>query len=71
MKKQKLVTIAEYVRMVRKTEEGKNCTPQTIHKRKKEKAIEFILDGITPKYKIDITKYPPEKWKRAKPGPKI
>jgi hypothetical protein len=38
---------------------------------KEKKRRLFILDGITPKYKIDITKYPPEKWKRAKPGPKI
>ena len=64
-----LVTIAEYVRLVRKTEEGKNCTPQTIHQRTRNGHIIFVFDGVTPEYKIDILKYPPEKYKRLKPGP--
>ena len=69
-KPQKLVTISEYVRMVRKTDEGRNCTPQTIHQRNESKLIELVIGGDTPGYKIDINKYPPGKYKRAKPGPK-
>lgn len=68
-KKPHLVTISEYVKLVRKTEEGKNCTPQTLHRREFNKRIEFVIGGDTPGYKIDINKYPPEKYKRAKPGP--
>ena len=67
-KPQHLVTISEYVKLVRKTDEGRNCTPQTIHQRKIGKHIEFVFDGITPEYKIDIRKYPPEKYRRLKPG---
>lgn len=65
-----LVTIAEYVKLVRKTDEGRNCTPQTIHRRRTNKTIEFVIGGDTPDYKIDINKYPPAKYKRETPGPK-
>lgn len=63
-----LVTISEYVRMVRKTKDGKSCTHQTLHARRSRKAIEFVVGGETPEYKIDISKYPPEKFKKEPRG---
>lgn len=68
MKKQNLITLSEYVKLVRKTKEGKNCTHQTLHARKNRGALEFVIGGNTPEYKIDINKYPPAKFKKEARG---
>ena len=65
-----LITLSEYVQRVRRTKDGKNCTHQTLHARKNRKAIEFVVGGNTPEWMIDITKYPPEKFRKEPRGRK-
>lgn len=68
-KTQKLVTLTEYVQLVRqKSPEGKDVTHQTFHSRKNRGVIKFVIGGSTPEYKIDVNAYPPEKFTKESPG---
>ena len=66
---QNLVTIAQYINLVEKKTKNR-ITPQALHARKMRGAIEFVIGGDTPEYKIDITKYPPGKYKKENRGRK-
>lgn len=67
-KKPKLLTISQY--QVALSRLGINVSPQALHARKNRGALEFVIGGETPEYKIDTSKYPPEKFKIENRGRK-
>ena len=68
MKKQNLVTLAQYLIMLR--DRGVKISRQALYQRREREVLEFVIGGDSPGYKIDINKYPPAKWKEEKRGPK-
>lgn len=69
MAKQKLVTLTEYIQLVKEAT-GLDISHQTLHGRRLRGALEFEIGGDTPDYKIDLVKFPPKKFKKEAPGRK-
>lgn len=61
MKKDTFVTLSQYLILLRNI--GITSSHQNLHNRRKNGELEFVVSGDTPTYKIDIKKYPPEKYK--------
>ena len=68
MKKQKLVTIKEYLDLIKKA--GVKLTRQALYVRREKGTIEFVIGGDTPEYKIDILMFPPKYFKIQQRGAK-
>jgi hypothetical protein len=68
MKKQNLVTLSQYLILLRSLKI--KSSHQNLHNRRKNNELEFCVGGNTPEFKIDINKYPPEKYKVGKAGRK-